>query len=89
LSSLFEKWRAESESEKFPLRPLTLDWNKQGRRFQVYGKKRRRQPNLADTPTKLQLSKAQSSKDYWLKVSKQKKEERQGQKLPCLSEFPF
>jgi hypothetical protein len=27
--------------------------------------------------------------DYWLKVSKQKKEERQGQKLPCLSEFPF
>jgi hypothetical protein len=45
--------------------------------------------NLPPPPTKLQLSKAQSGKDYWLKVSKQKKEERQGQKIPYLSEFPF
>jgi hypothetical protein len=50
---------------------------------------KKKQVLLRIAPTKLQLSKAQSSKDYWLKVSKQKKEERQGQKLPCLSEFPF
>jgi len=39
---------------------------------------RRIVPFLTSTPTKLQFSKAESGKDYWLKVSKQKKAKRQG-----------
>ena len=46
------------------------------------------QPNLTLPPTKLQFSKAESGKDYWLKVSKQKKAKRQGVDDPALPSSP-
>jgi len=41
-----------------------------------------------NSPTKLQFSKAELGKDYWLKVSKQKKAKRQGVEAPAFPSSP-